>query len=441
MSAIQNSILPRLPNPVIDRVAGFLPYPHALEQVSHHFSDKKEMLFANTWKMYLSRLQEGPDPIIGGLVKDTVCHYSLNGPLKADKAVQKIAGVIRSRALRAPGFFFFSSKPQLCYGRRSLSELARAIDIINFFKDIAANLPLANAAVPHLFEIVKLLPLEQQNIQSFAIEVSRWMTYNISALETIQTNSVDIDEFTGLKHRFAHIPPLVGLLRGLERISYGDMNEKVEERGTIWLRDLPQEIQFCTNLREADLCHNMFESIPLPLLNCRRLESLNLAFNKITILPPEIGQLEELQILRLDGNDLESLPSEFGNLTTLTRLCLNKNSRLANLPEEFWNLTSLQRLRLSYTSLTSLSKGIGRLTSLRMLSVRHCKIKDIPAELAQCVRLRLVDLRKNPLERSNQAIRAILPFVPPGDSVKKLGLFLSSLREVREEKKEAAEKR
>src|ERR1700722_14291968 len=207
-SSIQNSILPRLPNVMIDQVASFLPHPHDLERVSHHFSDKREALFANTWKMYLNRLQEGPDPIIGGLVKETGCLYSLNGPLQADRVVQRIAKIIHSTAFRAPGLFFLPSKPQLCYGRRSLSELARAIDIVNFFRDIAANLPLANAAVLPLFEIVKLLPLEQQNIQSFTIEISRWMTYNISALGGIQTNSVRIDEFTRFKPRFGHIPPL-----------------------------------------------------------------------------------------------------------------------------------------------------------------------------------------------------------------------------------------
>ncbi len=441
MSAIRGSILYKLPNSMIDYVANYLAHPHELERVSKYFSANRDNLFVNTWKMHLKRLQEGPDPIIGGLVKGIIQAYRQRGPTKADLVVKEISRIILKKAKMAASALSLPSMPLGWYDRRSLSELARATDIVNFFSNVAANSPLAKAAAPYLLYTIGLLPEEQQNILSLAMEISHWMTCNIAALRAVQANGIGDNESLRITRQFTHIPNLVGLLTGLRVIFYSHLPERGAGwsgwRNT-WLRALPPDIQSCTELREAVLCRNMFEHIPLALLNCRRLEQINLGCNQITTLPFQIGQLRALHTLWLNDNDLESVPPALGALTALTKLSLNSNPRLAELPEEFWNLTSLQFLHLADTALTSLSSRIGSLTALRFLYVNQCKIKNIPAEMIKCVSLATLDLRSNPLEMSDEEIQAILPSLPPGDEAAKTGLLLSPRLEVQEEKKEAA---
>ncbi len=433
-STIQRSLLTRLPYFHVDHVASFLPHPHNLERVSHYFSDNRDKLFGGTWKMLLKRLQEGPDLIIGGLVNGVVQHYSKNVPLKTDLVVKQISATIISKARIIT--LSFPPLPRGPYDRRSLSEIARAADITNFFLNIGTFSAEAAVTSRRLPDIVRFLPEQRRNILGVAAEVSRWLVSNIGQLGGIQITLNATTSRTRDQTQFTHLPPLVGLLTGLRKLSYGHDDEQViqgimRDKGKTWLKDLPQEIESCTYLREVILSRNMFESIPLSLLNCTRLEHINLAYNKITVLPPRIGQLRALQTLWLSGNDLERLPSEIGSLTALTKLSLNSNPRLANLPIAFWCLTSLRTLNLSKTALTSLSSRIGRLTSLETLSLHQCKIKKIPAEMAACIRLTLLDLRENQLQMSHKAIRSIVPFLPPGDLASRTGLILSP----REEKK------
>ncbi|KAG5884712.1 hypothetical protein JTB14_019836 [Gonioctena quinquepunctata] len=148
------------------------------------------------------------------------------------------------------------------------------------------------------------------------------------------------------------------------------------------------------------------------------LQTLVLHSNKMEEINKEISKLDKLKILDLSRNDIRSLPEDFANLPLVTlNLNSNKlesfpafttNKKLAildlsnNKLKEFPNicseeLTNLAELKLIGNEIEDIPNIINRLSGLKVFEISSNKIKVLPGELADCQKLKELNLKSNPI--------------------------------------------
>lgn len=189
------------------------------------------------------------------------------------------------------------------------------------------------------------------------------------------------------------------------------------------------------------------------LRNFPNLQVLDLSNTQIDSLPTMLGRLAELRVLSLRRSAIRSLPSSIAKLIKLERLNLQGCGRLASLParalsklvnlqylnargcanvwdeesaeaaccpmlgeafgqeqlcslEVLSSLLKLRKLWISSTSQEALPGTMGRLTSLRWLSVYFQKLKEFPPEFKSLAQLETLDLN------SCFALRELAAWVP-----------------------------
>lgn len=128
--------------------------------------------------------------------------------------------------------------------------------------------------------------------------------------------------------------------------------------------------------------------------------------NNIPQIPREIALLKGLICLDLRRNEISGvLAQEITALTNLAGLDLSYN-RIEQLPENFCSrLVKLQYLNLSHNHLhvqeqrtdTPVLGDIGHLSSLEYLEIGGNKLKRLPAEIGQCIRLMKLSVKDNEL--------------------------------------------
>ena len=179
---------------------------------------------------------------------------------------------------------------------------------------------------------------------------------------------------------------------------------------------LPESMGQLQQLLILDLDGNQLTMLPEPLTNLP-LKYLLLASNQLMSLPESIAALQSLQVLRLPSNKLTSLPETISQLQNLINLDLH-NNRLASLPDSIGNLKALRVLSLDSNRLNSLPESIANLSlgslfldSNRLSSIPHLMSPyllelrvaknrlNIPPDLGQMMRLHVLSLHNNFLER------------------------------------------
>ena len=138
---------------------------------------------------------------------------------------------------------------------------------------------------------------------------------------------------------------------------------------------------------ELNLPFNELEGrIPAAIADLSRLTSLNLSWNRLEVLPVQLLRHARLARLNLSTIDLEGpLPSALGGLSNLTELHLAYNTRLRGpIPPELGQLTKLRVLDLRRIPLDdTIPPEFGNLTNLRILNLENASIRGrIPRELA-----------------------------------------------------------
>jgi hypothetical protein len=183
-------------------------------------------------------------------------------------------------------------------------------------------------------------------------------------------------------------------------------------------------------LTELDLSHNLLTTLPKWLGQLTQLKSLNLSNNQLTALPESLGQLtqlhrlylytnqivslpesleklQQLEILNLADNGLESIPNVVQKLKSLEILIVSGN-QISNIPPWLSELNQLTNLSLgdnvkSGNPLLFLPDDFDRLENLNKLTVRDCRLTNIPLSLARLKHLRDLDLHGNPLNPALQS--------------------------------------
>ncbi|XP_044475283.1 disease resistance protein RPV1-like [Mangifera indica] len=154
------------------------------------------------------------------------------------------------------------------------------------------------------------------------------------------------------------------------------------------------------------------ESLPNGLCTLTSLEELDLSGSSNLKMVPEFPP--EILELYLDGTAVKELSSSIGKVSSLKRLSLRNCSSLESLPNSLCNLTSLRKLDLSGssnlkmvpefppeilelyldgTAVKELSASIGKVSSLKRLSLRNCSsLESLPSSLCNLTSLRELDL-------------------------------------------------
>ena len=157
-----------------------------------------------------------------------------------------------------------------------------------------------------------------------------------------------------------------------------------------------------TSLLQLSLPGNQLEVLPEEVGSLLKLKLLDLSQNSLSSLPPSLFLLPSLHSLLLPSNSLtdssfpEDLPGEV--LPALHQLDLSGN-KLTLLPP-FLSLTpQLAELRVARNSLSSLAPAIiANLAGLRVVEAQQNQLPALPHELANCSKLRSLQLQANPLK-------------------------------------------
>lgn len=119
------------------------------------------------------------------------------------------------------------------------------------------------------------------------------------------------------------------------------------------LKDIPEEVFGCINLRKLNLSNNSISCIPLKIRNLRKLEVLNLTGNKLAQLHGGLFQLIKLKRLVLANNNIKSLPNQIEKLTKLEALMV-QNNKLISINSD--HLTQqIRKLNISNNNITDIS--------------------------------------------------------------------------------------
>ncbi|EED96061.1 predicted protein, partial [Thalassiosira pseudonana CCMP1335] len=127
----------------------------------------------------------------------------------------------------------------------------------------------------------------------------------------------------------------------------------------------------------------------------KSLKKLDLNNSSLTELPDEMDVLApSLEILFLSENKFDAIPDVIGKLSHLRVLSLRGN-QLSELSSSNLPASSLVWLILTNNQIKRISADIGQLKGLQKLMLSHNEIKTVPSELGDCKMLELVRLANN----------------------------------------------
>ena len=182
---------------------------------------------------------------------------------------------------------------------------------------------------------------------------------------------------------------------------------------------LDESIFTLTNLNFLQISQTELVELPEALGQLVNLRSLDIHQNKLCNLPSSVGKLTELKFFDISGNTLCELPAELGNLINLHTLNLSCNelnclplfeklihlskfdcsyNKLVCLPDGIHKLQNLYELRASNNIIKSISSEISNNVALKVLDLSCNNLKVLPAELADCHKLKELMLLENPIE-------------------------------------------
>lgn len=159
-----------------------------------------------------------------------------------------------------------------------------------------------------------------------------------------------------------------------------------------------------SSLLQLSLTENQLESLPEKVGSLQRLRLLDVSRNSLTSLPAALFHLSALQTLILAHNSLtdSSFPTNLQTkepvLPSLHQLDVASN-QLTSLPAFLSHTPHLAELRAAHNSLGSLDSSLIRnMASLRLLEAHNNQLLALPYELAQCSKLKSLQLEGNPLK-------------------------------------------
>lgn len=146
-------------------------------------------------------------------------------------------------------------------------------------------------------------------------------------------------------------------------------------------------------LKEIDLCSNLFEKFPAALLSLSNLESMSLEHNYIQELPEQFAKLKKLKHLNIKETNLKHFPEEILSLENLESLNISNYSWQCEVPESLGELKRLKRLDLSYLKLEKLQEFIAKLKDLEELNLQNNYLEEDICNFGQLKKIKYLNLQ------------------------------------------------
>ncbi|CAF0995620.1 unnamed protein product [Adineta ricciae] len=146
---------------------------------------------------------------------------------------------------------------------------------------------------------------------------------------------------------------------------------------------VPIEIFEIVHLRRLILSHNHLSCVPREICSLVHLNYLDISYNPLV--------LEDIL------NDEPCFPHEFHHLTNLQTLIV-ADCNLRDIPAVIWSTTSLIKLDLSGNKVGYISGEIGNLVNLQYLRLCRMGLVTLPAEIAFCDQIKMIDILENPID-------------------------------------------
>ncbi|KAK4878789.1 hypothetical protein RN001_011295 [Aquatica leii] len=175
----------------------------------------------------------------------------------------------------------------------------------------------------------------------------------------------------------------------LTNLNYLDIHETS-------LKNLPDEIHKLINLQTLVLHSNKLEEITDKIVHLTKLKVLDLSRNCLKTIPDEISKLPQLVSINASSNQLETFPK----LSQNSKLSVVEvsNNKLTNFPDVCYpDMSNLSEIRCSGNEITSIPDTIGCLSALKVFLLNSNKVQIIPGELADCSKLKELNLKENPI--------------------------------------------
>lgn len=184
------------------------------------------------------------------------------------------------------------------------------------------------------------------------------------------------------------------------------------------IKIIPSEICWLKNILKLSLRENKLQTLPDSLSMCQ-IQRLDIGLNSFERMPPCLARIFSLNHFIADNNFFSELADDFQHCCQVAFVNLD-NNMIHKLPLSWKNLFGLKSLSLRFTNigdingikqmtqveslflegnsnLTQLDLEVGCLTSLTELYVMNCNITKVSGAIAQCKRLKSVNMSGNKL--------------------------------------------
>ncbi|XP_064461002.1 leucine-rich repeat-containing protein 47-like [Ornithodoros turicata] len=204
------------------------------------------------------------------------------------------------------------------------------------------------------------------------------------------------------------------------------ISKRIEEEG-----HFDASVFALTHLNFLEVSHTCLSTLPDGIARLVNLTRLVLSANQLTQVPAELGSLKKLKFLDISNNGLESIPPELSRLSELQSFNVSFN-KLSFLPDDFKSLSHLIVLNFACNEIVdfptfltegkfdfltevvgnknciaSLPRGLeGSLPALKVLDVSANNIKEVPGEIGDCLKLKEIHLKDNPI--SDKRLRKLV---------------------------------
>ncbi|MFY0608652.1 MAG: VCBS repeat-containing protein [Cyclobacteriaceae bacterium] len=240
-----------------------------------------------------------------------------------------------------------------------------------------------------------------------------WLSAPVAMWEGVIIEGGRVTELDlGLKNLIGSVPPTIGQLDALKRLSfwnnpeignfagelYGLSNLTFLDLANVGLKKISPSINLLTNLDTLWIGDNPIRgSVPNELFDLTGLKLLDLRNNSFSgSFPNDLNRLTNLEHFNLFGStDISSIPDVFDQLPNLKKLYISYMDNMTGpIPSTITSLSNLEELNLSGTPFTSGLELVGSLTTLRSLWLYGSPLAytSLPSEFSALTNLETLGL-------------------------------------------------
>lgn len=237
--------------------------------------------------------------------------------------------------------------------------------------------------IENIDDIFKKIP----NLKELKASHNKLRSVNISIKSNISIRSINLSD--------NNIETLSLNARSSEIISLNFSKNKIKK--------INPGFSNINSLKHLDLSENEFDEIPSPILKLKEILDLNLSKNNIAKIPRTIKNFENIYKLNISQNIIESLPIELSFLNSIEDFEVQDNL-LTDFPD-ISRFSKIKRFDISQNIISQVPDYLCNLTTLNLLSLWGCGIRNLPQKISELTSLTYLDISRNYLTEIPRNIR------------------------------------